>query len=234
MNIGLTRAANAMATAQKRLDHASQNLANVDTVGFKRRGTAIRGFEFQLNGRTTDGIETERTVDWSQGQLERTGNPYDLALHGPGFFAIDSPDGEVYTRAGQFKVDQGGVLQSAEGYPLAWNSLSGAIDPNGLPVTIDGNGTVYQGEGQLGQLRLVDFEDPQALVQDGMGYWHAPADLREVAHEGVLHQGALEGSNAVGLEEIVSLIDVQRSFEAASRVVSMINRTYERLTRSNG
>ncbi len=230
MNIGLYRAATSMRANHSRLDAISSNLANVDTPGYKRRGTATFAFEARTAGGPSRGIATRSSVDWGQGVLDRTENVYDLALYGDGFFAIDSPAGEVYSREGGFKIDANGVLQTAEGYPVAWERLTGAIDPRGLPVVVDGEGNVRQGESDLGRLRLVAFEDKGRLEQNADGFWEAPPSLKQKAHTAVVHQGALERSNSVALEEVVTMIALQRSFDSSSRVMSSISKSYEKLT----
>jgi flagellar basal-body rod protein FlgF len=90
---------------------------------------------------------------------------------------------------------------------------------------------VRQGEAEIGRLRLTNFEDPQRLYQDGNGYWIAPRGLREAAHEAVVHQGALEQSNATAVEELVAMIAVQRAYDSAAKTMSSIADSYGRLTR---
>jgi flagellar basal body rod protein FlgG len=123
------------------------------------------------------------------------------------------------------------VLVNEDGFPVAWDQLKGAIDPVGLPIVVDEEGFVRQGLQDIGRLRVVDFEDPHALVQDRLGFWTAPSGLRQVEHEARVHQYALEESNANGVEEMVDMIGVQRSFEVVARMFEAIDRTYERLTR---
>jgi flagellar basal body rod protein FlgG len=234
MNTGLYSGAAAMRAAERQLDVVAHNLANVDTVGYKRQGTAAHAFRVPTAVGEKKGLGTLQTVDWSQGNLLRTGNVYDVALFGDGFLALDTPRGEVYTRGGQLQVDQSGVLMSGEGYPLVWDKQTGLIDPAGMPVVIDGEGQVMQGERELGRLRVVDFRDYRGLRQDGDGYWTAPAGARRKAHSAAVHQGALEQSNASSIEDVVAMVTIQRSFEAASNVMSMINESYTRLTRAGG
>ena len=233
MNLGLYQGAAAMRASEKRLNALAHNLANVSTPGFKRHGTAARIFRVEEAGRVRQGLRTELTTDWSQGNLDRTENPYDLALFGEGFFAVEAPHGEVYTRAGSFKLNDDGVLQTMEGYPVAWAQRIGDLDPRGGPVVVDGEGNVRQGTLDVGRLKLTDFEDRTRLRQDGQGYWMAPAGAQEKAYTAVVHQGAVERSNATGLEELISMVMVQRSFDASSRVLSMINQSYQRLTRES-
>ena len=121
------------------------------------------------------------------------------------------------------------MLQTAEGYPVAWESSAGLVDPHGDVVQIDGSGVVRQGKNEVGRLRLVDFANDSALSSIGGGYFTAKEGASELPAEGVVHQGHLESSNVSSMDELVAMITVQRSFESANRLVQMINRTYERL-----
>ncbi len=231
MNAGLQRAALAMSSNQRALDTIAANLANLGTTGYKRVRTAAHEFEVPREHGPVRGLASESRVDFGQGELKRTGRALDVALHGPGFFAVDSRRGEVYTREGSFHATAEGVLVDEQGSPIAFETRGAPIDPTGLPVEIDGEGTLRQGTTEIGRLRIVNFADPGRLRLDGQGYWSAPAGLRRVAHEATVHQGALEESNALGVEELVAMVDVQRSFESVARVMSSIADSYQTLTR---
>lgn len=224
-----------MRAHQRSLDSIAGNLANLGTNGFKRTRTAHHEFDVPraaAPGGSVRGMNVVNQVDFSQGELNRTGRPLDLALWGEGFFAVEGPRGEVYTREGSFHTTSEGVLVTEDGRPLAWDERSTAIDPTGLPVEIDGEGTVRQGTNELGRLRIVNFQDPAGLRQDRNGYWSAAADLPRAAHAAVVHQGALEESNSSGVDELVAMVDVQRSFETVARVMSAIEESYSKLTQS--
>ncbi|MEM7307070.1 MAG: flagellar hook basal-body protein [Planctomycetota bacterium] len=230
MNNGLYQGAAALRASEMRMTAISHNLANLGTAGFKRSGTAAHAFRVPATEGPRNGLRTALAVDWSQGNLDRTGSQFDLALMGDGLFAIDAPEGEVYTRTGRFQIDTTGVLQTSEGYPISWEERRGLIDPQGLPIVVDGEGQVRQGENDLGRVRVVNFEDKGSLELNGEGYWRAPAGAKQVAYDAVVHQGALERSNSTGLDEMVAMITVQRAYESATRVMSMINESYQRLT----
>ena len=220
-----------MAAQQRRLDSISANLANVGTVGFKRGVTASHEVEVERPRGKVRGVTTLAEVDFAQGNLHRTGREQDLALYGDGFFAVEGPDGEVYTRDGSFHLTEGGVLVTEDGFPLAWEELNGAIDPVGLPLVIDEAGSVRQGVQNIGRLRVVDFADKSVLSKDVHGCWSAPRDVLPIVSDARVHQYSLEDSNANGVEEMVDMIGVQRSFEVVARAFEAINQTYERLTR---
>jgi flagellar basal-body rod protein FlgF len=231
MNVGLYRGAVAMVTQARRLETVASNLANLGTVGFKRGATATQQFEMQRGKRTVRGFAVKNQVDFSQGNLTRTERDLDMALFGDGFFAIESPAGEVYSRDGSFHLTAEGVLVTGEGFPVAWEKASGLIDPTGDPVYVDEEGNVQQGASRIGRLRIVDFLDKSQLGNDPSGYWRAPAGLGESAPSARVHQYSLEASNADAMAEMISMIEVQRAFESTSNVVSSIEQSYRRLTR---
>jgi flagellar basal body rod protein FlgG len=231
VNVGLYRSAVAMSAQQRRLDSIAANLANVGTVGFKRGVTASHEVEVERPRGKVRGVTTLARVDFGQGNLQRTGRDLDLALYGDGFFAVEGPEGEVYTRDGGFHMTESGALVTELGNPVAWAEFNGAIDPVGLPLVIDEAGGVRQGNQNIGRLRVVDFPDKGALTMDSQGFWSAPPRVLPQPSDAQVHQYALEESNANGVEEMVDMIAVQRSFEVVARTFKAIDETYERLTR---
>jgi len=230
MNRGLYSGVEAMAAAERRLDSIATNLANVSVNGYKRRATATESFEKTLKGRVERHVRTHTSIDYSQGPLEQTGDPFDLALAGSGFFALETQHGEAYTRGGRFHIDAAGTLQTQDGFPVAWEGARGTIDPQGEDVRVDPDGQVWQGPAQVGRLRLVDFADPAKLQPDRSGYLHAPVDAAQQAREGEVREGQLVRSNVSAMDEMVALIETQRSYESAARVMSSIEQGYRRLT----
>ena len=232
MSVGLYRAAVAMLGHERRLDSIASNLANLETAGFKREATASREFVVNRGERSVRGLALRTQTDFSQGNLERTERRYDFGLFGQGFFAVEGPTGEIYTRAGAFHLSPNGVLQTDEGYAIAWNNRGALIDPNGLPMIVNTDGTVRQGQSEVGKLRIVDFEDKSRLRLTTGGFWEAPDDLEEATHTALVQQFSLEESNATGVEEIIAMISVQRAFGSVANLVQSIQRSYSRLTRS--
>ncbi len=232
MSVGLYRAAVAMVGHERRLDAIASNLANLETAGFKRNASATHEFRVQRGLGEVRGQALQTQVDFTQGNLRKTGRAYDLALFGDGFFAVEGPNGPLYTRAGVFQPTPEGVLVTEEGFEVAWKRRSGAIDTGGLPVRIDGDGFVRQGSTEIGQLEVVDFVDREAMQLTAGGFWQAPPGARPATATAVVNQYALEESNATGVEEIVAMIGVQRAFESVSGLVRSIQESYSRLTRS--
>lgn len=229
MNTGILSGASAMRASEHRLEAITANLANARATAYKRTATAHHGIAGATPNREAVDIRNRAYLDWSQGPLERTGVPTDVALMGEGFFAVEGPAGEVYTRDGRFALAESGQLVTLEGFPVAWDGARGTLDPVGEAVTIDGAGAVRQGERAVGRLSIVDFESRERLQQGSHGYWQAPPELRPIPAAAEVHQGALEGANVQAIDEMVSLIQTQRAFEAAAEVVRLLSQTYERL-----
>ncbi len=228
---GLTRVATAMIAHEKRLEAVTSNLANANTPGFKRRLTASHGQYVGRADQAEIGLGISERNDFSQGLLQRTSNNLDFGIQGPGFFAVEGPNGEVYTRDGEFQFTQDGVLVTPEGYPVAWEGAAGSLQPTGEPIKVAKDGTVSQGV-QLGKLKLVDFDDPTRLQHTGDGYWSAsPGTVRNPA-EGTVSQGYLETSNVNPIHELVAMITVQRRFEQAAQTMTQIDQSYRRLHQS--
>lgn len=232
MNVGIYRGMEAMAASEQRLAAITSNLANARTTGFKRVATVAHGEVVSGRNGQHAVVKTSTALDWTQGPIERTGLATDLALRGGGFFAVEGPEGEVYTRDGQFHLDEAGSLLTSDGFPVAWKGARGVLDPFGEPLRIALDGTVMQGTQSVGQLKLVDFPAKDQLSLQRHGYYVADPALQRVAANTEVHQFALEGSNVSTVEELVRLIETQRSFEAGSNVVQLIAKTYERLARA--
>jgi flagellar basal body rod protein FlgG len=231
MTSGLYSGVESMVANQKRMDYLAHNLANTSTTAYKRQTPFVHALENDRRGGRHEQLTVRLATDFSQGSLLQTGNPLHVALEGRGFLGVEGDRGEIYTRNGALQVDREGSLKTLDGLPLAWEELHGAIDPTGVPIQIGTQGIVSQDGTEIGRLRLVDFENEQRLEQDSLGYYHAPLDLLETAHTADIRQGFLEGSNVEAVEEMVSMIAVQRAFAGASNLLGMINETYQRLSR---
>lgn len=229
MDTGLYQGVSAMRTTEKRLETITANVANIGAHGFKRQSAVTRTFMVGEGSRRHAEIATQHTTDFSQGEIARTGNQFDLAINGEGFFALETPGGRAYTRDGGFRLDNDGALLSNDGFLVAWDGSPGKFQPTGEQVTIGGDGSVRQGETPLGRLKIVDFQDVQRLEQDGRGNWHAPRGLQERPSTAIVHQGAVERANVNAMDELVEMVMAQRRFENSTSVMKSIDQTYKRL-----
>lgn len=213
----------------KRQEVTAQNLANVSTTGFKRGVAANRAFD-----QTLGLVQAEGGLDLTPGDLVETGRQLDLAIEGPGFLVVQTPAGERYTRAGQLTVDGEGALVTPQGHRVLGENgplilgLTGGVAAE--QVAIGQDGQVLMGQTPLGRLRLADLSTSRTPAQaEGNGLYKAAPDP-EVRPAGSIRQGHLERSNSEPVSELVGLITIQRSFEAAGRAIDATLRTLERTT----
>lgn len=243
----LTTAATGMEAQQTRLDVTANNLANVNTAGFKKSRAEFQDLMYQTvkapgagTGQGTKapnglqiglGVRTAGTQRMhSQGSLRQTGNPLDLAIEGRGMFAISLPSGgTAYTRDGSFKVDAEGRLVTTDGYRL---SPEITVPPDAQTVAIGADGTVTattQGEPEpteLGKIQVATFANPAGLMSLGRNLFQPTAasgtavtGTPGTSGIGSLSQGSLELSNVKVVQEMIDLITGQRAYEMNSRVI---------------
>jgi flagellar basal body rod protein FlgG len=206
----------------------TQNLVSSKVAGFKKSNFAIESDEKvktnynpqQNAARHTGGLPVRTTsINFTPGEIEQTQKPTDVAIDGPGFFQIQGADGNnLYTRNGEFQFNNENTLVTRHGLQVLGDGGPITIDPEQGAVTIAKDGTISQGNNLLGRLQLFNFEDPQGLIRVEGGYFEAPEGTNpEALEDGELVQGAIESSNVLPMEELVSLIQVARAYEASQR-----------------
>ncbi len=213
MEMDIGRAARAAIRVDKRFDIIANHLANVATAGYKAEEISF-----------DDLFRARMRVDLSQGQIEPTGNPLDLALSGPGFFKIQTPNGIRYTRNGTFTLDKNKYLVTQDG-----NRVMGDKGPlqlngskvGGSKVKVDPNGQIQVDGTIVGKLKIVTFKDPATIQKEGDGlFFHKGGAAGEVTPKQVsVTQGALEMSNVSAVKEMARMIEVNREFESFQKVI---------------
>lgn len=225
---GLYSAAAGMAAQQQQLDAIGNDLANLSTTGYKSARVAFSDLlynQVDLAGTvTTHGAGASATMigrSETEGSLQQTGNPLDLAIEGDGYFQVTGPGGKLaLTRAGTFSVDANGAITNAFG-----NQLSPPIKlPAGVTpadVSISSNGTVTAGAKKLGQIQLVTVTSPAHLLGEANGLLstNAASGTPHPASAATLRQGALEQSNVDVAKEMSLMVTTQRSFQMASSAI---------------
>jgi flagellar basal-body rod protein FlgF len=222
-------AASGMRARMESLELLANNLANVETGGFK----ADREFYSLYTGadaspdpatgvfRTLPVIETHWT-DLAQGDFRSTGNPLDFAIDGDGLFTIQTPTGIRYTRNGNFRVSAAGLLTTIDGNPvLAKGGGTVRLQP-GVPVEVSTDGSVKQGGQVTAQLELSAF-DRGAINKEGHNYFALVPGNKKKAATGKVEQGKLEASNVGGPESAVRLVAIMRQFEMLQKAMSIGN-----------
>ncbi len=233
MNSGIYTAISGSVSLMDRLDVQANNLANLNTAGFKK--DTIR-FETLLASAAPDGTEqspdspalVQQTfgIDFSAGSLQKTDNTFDLALDGDGFFVVNTPDGRAYTRQGNFRIDATGKLVTTDGYEVLGGG--GPILLNGGTVSIDTAGKILVEGTETGAIDVVDFPKPYELLRGGGGLYLPgnPGVTGQPAQNTRVMQGYLESSNVNAIEEMVRLIETSRMSETCQRMVQ----TYDTIT----
>jgi flagellar basal-body rod protein FlgF len=230
----------AMRPKMTRLDVLANNLANVNSTGYKRDRVFLQMIKGSTDGQPdarggVDGVELDRYVDMKEGPLLQTDNPLDLAIQGSGLFVVDTPQGTRYTRNGKFTMGPDGSLVTMEGNAVM--STDGKIQfPNfdhieTRKIKVTNSGEVLVGDQHIAQLRIVTIEHPEQLQKDH----HALLKTRESQtvtdmpeDQRVVRQGYLEESNVNGIEEMISMIELSRSFETDQRAIKAQDSTLDR------
>jgi len=227
---GITEQVSASLDALTReFDVIAHNLANVSTVGYKRRCSA---FSEALGEQASTGAEgsgqeepSQAVFDFSQGHLIQTDRVLDCALHGKGFFVVETPEGPLYTRHGVFETNQNGQVVDLSGRIVA-----GTAGPLVVPasaglsrVHVGPDGRVSADGAPVGQFRVVEFADKEdQLVPAGENCFWAPEDVNPIDVENlVVKQGFREASNVRLIDELVNMITVSRMYEANMRLVNV-------------
>jgi flagellar basal-body rod protein FlgG len=233
---------------QTRMSVVSNNLANVNTTGFKRGRAVFEDLLYQnvtqaggatsANTESPTGLTTGTGVrvvatekSFTQGSALQTGNALDVLIQGRGFFQVLQPDGNLaYSRDGSFKIDSEGRLVTASGYEIQ-PSLTIPSDAQSITIGLDGTvQATLAGQTSptsLGTLQLADFINPAGLQPKGQNLFveTAASGSPQVANPGLeglgtLEQGALESSNVNVVEELVSMIETQRAYEMNSKAIA--------------
>lgn len=199
-------------------DVISNNLSNVQTAGFKRDVPVFREVLATSKGRVLRQTKEEVQTVFEQGDLQRTGNPLDLAIEGEGFFRVKTPSGVRYTRAGNFRMNREKTLIHESGFPVL--GRQGEVTLRGREIVVEKNGSVKADGVEIDQIVPVTFRDLSLLKREGHGLFRLEGSAAEVpAEESSVLQGSLELSNVNPVQEMVKLIDCLRSYESCTKMI---------------
>lgn len=229
MDSGYYAACAGMVSRIEALDTVANNLANVNTPGFRASRnvfssllTAAGNVPLSvLNQDMNDyGVLSGSRLDNSQGSLVKTGNDLDFAIEGPGFFEVRTAGGVLYTRGGNFRVSPAGRLVTAAGDTVMGEN--GPLAIAGQPLAVSADGTVTVNGAIAGRLKVVEFAPGTEMTAAAGTYYIAPAGSVVTASHSQIRQGMLENSNVNPLTGMVELITAQRDLEAMRRVLTML------------
>jgi flagellar basal-body rod protein FlgG len=237
MNAAMYKALSGAIVQTRRLEVVTQDLANVNTSGYKGERLVFREMLEEprnRNERIGGQVEViEQHTDFSGGHLRYTGNPLDLALMGDGFFAVQTAQGVRYTRQGTFSLSGNNTLVTSSGEPLL--GKSGPIRIAGSKVEVTADGAVLVDGEETDQLRIVRARDPRRMTREGYSFFRAAdADMQPATDAAQVVQGSLEDANVNPVETMVALIDIERQFEAYERAMRTIDGATEKVVNEAG
>lgn len=252
---GLYTGYTGMANEQKRLDIISNNIANSATVGYKKEGVTNQSFDDVLTLKIRDasvayqdrvigdmslGVKVgEVYTDYGQGSLRETGNTYDLAVEGKGFFAVnvidkDGNETTKYTRDGSFKRTADGYIVDTNGNHLKSENGNLQIPVDATDVKIATDGSVYADNVFIDRIKTTDFEDYSYLKKFGDNMYEAVEGAVEMDGNGLIHQGFTEQSNINVVSEMVQMISITRAYEANQKVIQTVDTMLDHAVNSVG
>ena len=238
---GIAAAASGMLPQVKKQEAIANNLANAGTAGFKRDRIFVQDLtraQAQAVQKSLPDWQLPQmigvTIDFTAGALDRTDNPYDVAVAGEGLFAIQTPNGEQYTRNGHFQVSPEGVLITADGHAVLGEG--GEIQLPAGTLTIGSDRTASVDGKIVDKLKIVRFSDPRVLTRAASSLFKigVPGVSAEEDSTSMVRQGFLESSNVNTVEEMVNMITTFRFYEADQKVLKAQDQTLGRVVNELG
>lgn len=232
MNKGIYPVLSGSIGYEKMLNVIANNIANVNTAGYKA-DRAVFKVDTLVSDVPSAGIVGESKsftelggvyTDFSPGVIKQTGNRLDIAIEGEGFFVIDTPEGQRYTRSGNFIVNDANILATQDGYPVMGEG--GPIIIEGGEIFVDAEGRVSVNGEEVNKLRIVDFSRPYSLTKIGESMFSGDNEVEATGYRVI--QGALEMSNVNQLKEMSSMIEILRGYESYRKVIMTMDETSAR------
>lgn len=223
---------------ENRLEVLANNLANVNTIGYKADRPIFDISYLSGQGNVSQGLGKKDLssfsdnfivtlaglkIDFAPGTFINTGNNFDLAIEGDGFFVLDTPKGKRYTRQGSFGLNAQGVLVNELGYPVSGER--GEITINGGQVHISNDGVVQVNGKEIDKIQVVDFPKPYALKKEGGAIFVAPPGQEEMSMEDEIFkikQGYLEMANVNAIKELTEMMGVLRAYESYQKIIQTL------------
>ncbi|NDV21452.1 flagellar basal-body rod protein FlgF [Desulfovibrio sp. JC022] len=236
---------------EHRIDISANNLANVNTTGFKRDNCAFQDTFIRFAHDSAVDAKTylrdkdmlpeakimarprlsEEVIDMSQGSFQKTENPLDLAIRGDGFFKVQKGDGTYLTRSGAFTLTPEGTLITEQGYPIMANGGEVNLPPRSN-VVVDGEGVIYADGQEVAKLDFVQPADYRDLKKNGENLFVNEGG--EIPAEGEVVQGYIEKSNVEVVNEMVAMIECQRSFEMYQKMITTTDQLDQKVIQQVG
>lgn len=206
---------------RREMDIVANNIANANTPAYKGERMVFREYLAQANrGEKLSFVQDIGLArDFREGPMTKTDNPFDLAINGEGYFIIDTPLGERYTRHGRFQIDANGQLVTGQGYPVR-----GEAGPINVPfdqgeINIASDGTLSTADGTFANLAIVTFEDQQALKRAANNLYIADEEEPAPVEQPHVVQGMLEDSNVEPVLELTRMMTVMREYQSVGKFI---------------
>lgn len=219
--IGLSR----QVALERQMDAVANNLANMNTAGFKSDNVLFKEHIMPIASMTEHRGE-DRTLsyvsnpgiyrDYSTGDMQKTGNELDLAISGKGWFVVQTPDGEKFTRNGQLKLNAEGQIVTNDGFPVLSDGGTITLGASESGLVIAEDGSISTNQGQKGRLRVVSFANEEKLTKAGSNLY-ASKETPQPAEDARIMQGVFESSNVKPLVEMTRMIETIRAYTSAAR-----------------
>ena len=248
MNRGIYTSASGMIAEMVRTDTIANNLANCNTAGYKKDINISKDFNNMLIERIRDGttpppkvgplgtgpLSWENFVVHKSGGFIETGNSLNVAINGSGYFTVDTPGGIRYTRNGTFTLSNEGMLVTMDGYPVLGAGGTSITVFDNQPINISGDGRIFNGDQEIGQLGLIDVDDTRAMRKEAGVFFRLDDRTAVRPFTGRIVGGMLETSNVNIIEEMVNLIASYRAYEINAKGVQSHDQLNEKAVNDVG
>ncbi len=220
-------------TLQRKMDVIANNMANMNTAGFKSDELKFEEYLMPVakNDNFRPGDKTVKFVvdphmvrDLSAGTERQTGRELDVAIGDRGWMVVSTPQGERFTRNGQLKLTGDGTLVTSEGYPVLGEGGEILFEPGETGIVIGKDGTISTSAGTKDKLRIVEFENQQAMRKQGTSLYASDETPRD-SENPVVTQGAYETSNVHSMKQMTQMIDTVRAYTSVSRLIEAVDET---------
>jgi len=240
---GIDSAVNGMEGIITYNDVVSNNLANINTPGFKSSKLVYKNIQDMaisqnspnsneqtyVGSLSAGGVVDSTLLDMKQGPIRTTGNPLDVAISGKGFFEVQTPSGTAYTRNGNFIKNADGFITTTDGYQVLGGNGPiniGATGKTSNDVNITEDGSVYVDKNQIDKLQVVDFKNPEALQSIGNSLLEPAGNVKPItATNYQINQGAIEQGNGNTIECMVNTIQGSRTYETLAKIIEATEKT---------
>jgi len=239
---GIHLAVQGMTPLMQKQDQIANNLANINTTGFKQSGLFMKAYQKyladdQLQPFANREIKADEVyVDYREGPMKQTGAPLDLMIKGSGFFTVMTPNGVRYTRNGNFSLDEDGFLVTGDGSRVMGTEGYIKFDELKYGIMVNERGDVFHGDENRGRLRIADFQKPYRLSREGNSCFRPMLpDNPEIESAGyAVKQGFLEASNVNVVKNMVEMISAFRTYEADQKALLAQDQTLDKAVNQVG